>query len=462
VNVSFEKTDELNGLLSIQLSKEDYQDKVNEQLKQYRKSARIPGFRPGTAPLGMVKRMVGQSVLAEEINRLASETLNSYITENKLDILGYPLASKTKSSELDFENEGGDFTLYFDLGLAPEFEIALNKRNKLTRYVVEIDEETLEKELKSIYERYGEAEMIEQALSDNDVLKLILNELDKDGNPFEGGVSDKTVSILPEIIQDKDTKALFEGIKIGDEVKADIFKMFNDNLKVISSHLEMPEEGLNDLEPIFSCKVEEIRHQKPASPGPELYEKIFGENVPEDEAEFRKRIKESMERHYAADSDQLVNNAVDELVLEKHDFQLPDDFLKRWLMETKPEEYTKENIDERFAQEADTLRYQLIREKVAEEQQFEISEEEINNMNLSYTLQMFSQYGMQNPDPQMVESFSQRQAQDPEHMRRIRDLALSRKVTDYFRSIVSLKEKKVNVEEFQKIVQEHNQTHNNR
>lgn len=462
MNVSFEKQNELNGLLTIELTKEDYQGKVDEQLKKFRKTARIPGFRPGTAPLSMVKRMVGSSVLAEEVNRLASETLNNYINENKIDILGYPLASNSKQSEIDFENEGSSFTLYFDLGLAPSFELALGAKDKLTHYQVEVDDESLNTELSNLYRRYGKSTDVEESTSDNDVLKLSMTELNDKGEALQGGVSEKTASILPEVITDKKTKKLFEGVKKGQEVKADIFKVFNNNLRVLSSYLEMPEEGLNDLEKNFSFTVLEIKQNTPAEPGAELYSQLFGEeNMPADEEDFKNKIRESLQQQYQSDAEHIINHEIDDLVLAKHDFSLPDEFLKRWLMETRPEEYTAENIDERFDQEADSLRYQLIREKVVEEQKLELTQEEVNGTNLSYTLQMFSQYGMQNPDPQMVESFAMRQAQDPEHMRRIRDLAMSRKVTDYFRSVVTLKDKKVKASEFEKIMEEHNKTHHN-
>lgn len=461
MNVSLEKKSELEALLTMRLSKEDYQPKVEEQLKKFRKTARIPGFRPGTAPMGMVKKMVGQNILVEEVNRLASDTLSSYLSENKIDILGYPLSSTEHQAELDFNNEGSDFVLYFDLALSPEFDLALSKNDKLTSYKVKVGDKEIDAEVQEVLKRYSTRIPVDASESENDTLKVNLTELNEAGEALEGGVAEKTTTILPEMITDENSRKLFGGVKKGDVVKADIFKVFNDNQRMLSSVLGIPEEGLNDLEKTFSFEIIEINKIEPAEIGQELFDQLFGPNTISTEEEFREKIKESIEQRYQADAEHILSHELDNLVLEKHNFNLPDAMLKRWLLETKAENYTADNIEERYASERDALRYQLIRDKVVETQGIQISYEDVKQMNIIYTYQMFAQYGMSSYGHDMVERFAQRQEQDQEHMRRMHDLVVSRKVSEYFRSIITINEKEVNVDKFGEILEAHNKAHHN-
>lgn len=461
MNVSLEKKSELQALLTMRLSKDDYQPKVEEQLKKFRKTARIPGFRPGTAPMGMVRKMVGQNILVEEVNRLASDTLSSYLSENKIDILGYPLSSKEHEAVLNFNDEGSDFVLYFDLALSPEFELALNKKDKLTLYKVKVSDKEIDAEIQEVLKRYSTRIPVEVSESENDTLKVNLTELNGEGEPLEGGVAEKSTTILPEMITDEATRKLFSGVKNGATVKADIFKVFNDNQRMLTSVLGIPEEGLNDLEKVFRFEITEINKIQPGELGQELYDQLFGPNTISTEAEFREKIRESLEQRYQGDAEHILNHELDNLVLEKHGFNLPDELLKRWLLETKAENYTTENIEERYASERDALRYQLIRDKVVETQGIQISYEDVKQMNIVYTYQMFAQYGMSSYGHDMVERFAQRQEQDQEHMRRMHDLVISRKVSEYFRSAITVDEKEVNVDKFSEILDAHNKTHHN-
>lgn len=461
MNVSLEKKSELQALLTIRLSQEDYKPKVEEQLKKFRKTARIPGFRPGTAPMGMIRKMVGQNILVEEVNRLAGDTLNSYLNENKIDILGYPLSSSEKEAVLNFNDEGSDFVLHFDLALSPEFDLALNKKDKLTLYKIKVSDKEVDQEVQEVLKRYSTRIPVDVSETENDSLKVNLTELSAEGEALEGGVSDKSTTILPEMIQDDATRALFSGLKTGSIVKADVFKVFNDNQRMLSSVLGIPEEGLNDLENSFSFEITEIHKVQPGELGQELYDQLFGPNTISTEAEFREKIKENLEQRYQADAEHILTHELDNLVLEKHSFGLPDDLLKRWLLETKAENYTADNIEERYASERDALRYQLIRDKVLETQGIEITYEEVKQMNIVYTYQMFAQYGMSSYGHDMVERFAQRQEQDQEHMRRMQDLVISRKVSDYFRSVITIDEKEVNVEKFSEILDAHNKAHHN-
>jgi trigger factor len=236
VNVTLDKKDDLNAIITIEIKKEDYQDNINAQFKDYRKKARIPGFRPGQVPMGMVKKMIGKSVLYEEVNKLTSEKLYEYLKEHNIDILGQPMSSVEKESELDFDNYG-DFTFHFDLGLAPEFSLNFSDKDKLTKYEIELDDEEVATEIKNLRRQNGSLENIETCENENDSVVLVLTEVDKKGEHKDGGVFEQEATVLPEVVKSKKVKKQLIGSNVGDELKLDVFDLFNDNEMVISHSL---------------------------------------------------------------------------------------------------------------------------------------------------------------------------------------------------------------------------------
>jgi trigger factor len=458
VNVTFEEKDALNALLTIEMNPEDYQEKVSEELKRYRKQAKIPGFRPGQAPLGMVKKMVGSSLLVDTINQLASTKLHDYLREEKIDILGQPLASSEKEAQADFDNPK-DFTFYFDLGLAPKFELNISEKDKLTRYVLEVDEEEVNKEIDNTARRMGKMVETDISQEDNDSLKGILTELDDKGKKLEGGVEGKETTVLIEMVKDSKVKKALKGLKVGDKTKVDIFKLFNDNKKVIASTVGLPEEGVDDLNKNFEFEILEIKQFVPAEVNQELFDAVYGEGLVKSEEEFREKMRENIEGYYKAEAENHLDHMVSHLVQDKHTFALPDDFLKRWLVQTYPETYTAENIEEKYEEEVSRLRNQLVTEKVVSEYKLEITKEDINEVSYGYTVQMLRQYGLNNPDFETVRQFEERNREDQNYMLRMRDIAVDRKVTQQVKQLIKINEKKIKIDKFYKMLEEHNEQH---
>ena len=227
MNVTFKKIDDLNAIISIEVKNEDYQDNLNKQFKDYRKKAKIPGFRPGTVPLGMVKQMIGKSVLFEEVNRLTSEELYKYLQDNKIDILGQPMTSSTMESETDFDNYG-DFTFHFDLGLAPIFDLKISTKDKLTRYEIELDGKEVETEIKNLRRQNGKLENIDKSETENDSIVLLMTEINSKGEHKDGGVFEQEVTVLPEVVKSKKVKKQLLNISVGDEIKLNVFDLFNE------------------------------------------------------------------------------------------------------------------------------------------------------------------------------------------------------------------------------------------
>lgn len=460
MNVTFEEKDALHALLTIELNPEDYQPKVDAELKKYRSQASVPGFRPGKAPLSVIKKMVGKAMLVDEINKLASNTLMKHLEDNKIDILGQPLASKEQDGEMNFD-EPKDFTFKFDLGLAPKFDLNISTKDKLTRHKIEVSDEELEKEVDNNLRRFGTMLEIKETENDQDTVKGMLTELDKDGNPLEGGVSDKETTVLLEMVKDKKTQKSLLGKKVGDKVQVDIFKFFNDNEKVMASTVGLPAEGIKDLNKTFELDITEIKRFQKAELNQELYDQVFGKDVVKTEEEFRTKLRENLEQYYGSEAEHQLDHSISHLIMDNHKMELPDEFLKRWLIQTYPDNYNEENIDELYGRESDSLRRQLIMEKVVADFKLEITQEDINDVSIGYTAQMLRQYGMGNPDLETIRYFEQKnREEDPNYLRRVGDIAVDRKVTDQVKSMVTIKEKKTDVEAFYKMIEKHNAEHN--
>lgn len=447
MNVTFEKKDDLNAIISIEVKNEDYQENLTKQFKDYRKKAKIPGFRPGTVPIGMVKQMIGKSVLFEEVNRMTSEALYKHLQDNKIDILGQPMTSTEKPSKTDFDNYG-DFTFHFDLGLAPLFDLDISTKDKLTRYEIELDGEEVETEITNLRRQNGKLENMDKSETENDSLVLTMTEVDKKGEHVDGGVFEQEVTVLPEVVKSKKVKKQLVGLSVNDELKLNPFELFNDNEMVIRQSLGIEEEQISGLSKTFKATVKEIKKVVPAELNQEFFDLVMGAGAAANEEEFKKKIEENLGSYYVAEAEKQLEAEINALLEEKHQLTLPDEFLKRWLQETKPETYTAENVEEQYSTESVVLRKQLIREKIAEEQNVEVSDEDINQTSFAYTAQMLRQYGLNNPDPSMVQNFEAKNREDKNYLMRIRDVVVEKKVLDKVKELITVKTKKLNVDKF--------------
>ena len=447
MNVTFEKKDDLNAIISIEVKNEDYQENLTKQFKDYRKKAKIPGFRPGTVPIGMVKQMIGKSVLFEEVNRMTSEALYKHLQDNKIDILGQPMTSTEKPSKTDFDNYG-DFTFHFDLGLAPLFDLDISTKDKLTRYEIELDGEEVETEITNLRRQNGKLENMDKSETENDSVVLTMTEVDKKGEHVDGGVFEQEVTVLPEVVKSKKVKKQLVGLSVNDELKLNPFELFNDNEMVIRQSLGIEEEQISGLSKTFKATVKEIKKVVPAELNQEFFDLVMGAGAVANEEEFKKKIEENLGSYYVAEAEKQLEAEINALLEEKHQLTLPDEFLKRWLQETKPETYTAENVEEQYSTESVVLRKQLIREKIAEEQNVEVSDEDINQTSFAYTAQMLRQYGLNNPDPSMVQNFEAKNREDKNYLMRIRDVVVEKKVLDKVKELITVKTKKLNVDKF--------------
>lgn len=459
MDVKFAPTDDLNATITVTLTPDDYKPAVDNELKKLQRQVSVPGFRPGKAPMGLVKKSYGRSVLVDEVNRLASNELFGYLRENNIEFLGQPLMSDTAESKINFETEE-DFVFSFDLGLAPQFEVNITNEDVITSYKIVIDDKMIDEEVNSIKKRFADATDVEEA-AENDVIYADVTELGEDGQPLEGGVANQRVSLTADLIKNDDLKKQLVGIKKGATITVDIFALFNDNQTVISNSLNIPKEGVNDLNKDFSLTVAEIKHYVDAEINQELFDKIFGKDAVTTEEEFRTKLRENLENYYANESNHHLEHEISHLLGDKHTFELPDSFLKRWLLDTQNQGYTADNIDSKYEQEKAGLRFTLVRERLQKDHNLQVTNQEIEDASLGYTYNLFAQYGMANPDIATVKAFSDEQLKKDDYRNRMADIALNRAVILAIKDIVTIEEKEVTVEEFYKIINEHNHAHHN-
>jgi len=448
----------LSATVTITLTPEDYKPAVETELKKVQRQVTVPGFRPGKVPMGLVKKNHGRNVLVDEVNRLASDKLFGYLRDEKIDFLGQPLMSKEAESKINFEVEE-NFVFAFDLGLAPDFKVNLSNEDVVTKYKVTITDEMLEEEVNNVCKRFAEVTDVEKA-GEKDVIYGEVTELDEKGEPFEGGVLNQAVSFTADLIKNEVLQKQLIGIEKEVKITVNIFTLFNDNETVISNTLNIPKEGVNDLNKEFALKISEIKHYVDAEINQDLFDKIFDKGTVTTEEGFHEKIKENVESYYDNESNNHVEHEVSHIIGDKHSFELPDAFLKRWLVETQPDTYKAENIDEKYEQEKAGIRYSLVRERLQNEHKLEVKQEDIENASLGYTYNLFAQYGMTNPDAASVQAFSQEQLNKEEHRNKMADIAMNRVIIQLVKNeVLTIEEKEVSMQEFYDIITAHNKEH---
>jgi len=447
MNITKENIDDLNAVLKIKIEKTDYEDKAETVLKDYRKKATIKGFRPGMVPIGLIKKMYGKAVQIDEINKIVTENIQKYITDEKLEILGDPLPKVDEQDKIDFDTQQ-DFTFSFELGLTPVFELKLSKKNKVNQYDIIVDEKMRSQYLENYTRRYGELKKSEQ-IEEKDVVKGRIEAIDENGNVIPEGPSVEETSLGIDIIKDKKIKKEFIGKNIHDTIDFDLKKAFPNDTE-IAGILHKKKEEVADLVANYRFTVNEISRFYPAELGKELFDKIFGEGVINSEEEFMKKIEEEIVANLKRESDFKLMMDIKNMTMEKADFQLPEEFLKKWLLRVN-EKSTAEQIEKEFDGFRKDLKWQLIRNKVARDNEVKISEEELQKEAENITRYQFQQYGLFYTTDEQIANYAKETLKRDEDAKRIADKILDEKVILLIKELVKLEDKSVTTEEFNKL-----------
>jgi trigger factor len=444
MNITRENSDDLNAVLKIEIIKADYEDKVENLLKDYRKKATIKGFRPGMVPIGLIKKMYGRAVQIDEINKIVTENIQKYITDEKIEILGDPLPKSDEQDKIDFDTQE-DFTFSFEIGLTPVIELKISKKNKVNQYVIAIDEKMKNDYLDNYTRRYGELRKAD-ITEEKDVIKGRIEAIDENGNPLPEGPSVDDTSLGIDIIKDKKIKKQFIGKGLNESIDFDLRKAYPNDTE-IAGILHKKKEEVAVLDMNFRFTINDISRFFPAEIGKELFDKIYGEGVVGTEEEFMKKIEDEIEINLKRESDFKLMMDIKNLVLEKSDFQLPEEFLKRWLLRVN-EKTTEEQVEKEFDSFRKDLRWQLIRNKVARDNEVKISEEELLREAENVTRYQFQQYGLYYATDDQISNYAKETLKREDDAKRIADKILEEKVILVLKEVVKIENKSVTVEEF--------------
>ena len=447
MEVTHNLQDELNGIISIKLEKDDYREKVETILKDYRKKAQMPGFRPGKVPMGMVKKMYGKAVMAEEVNKILSEKLNKYIEEKELKVLGNPLPKENDSIEFD-PVKYPELNFEFEIGLAPDFKLKMSEKDKFTKYKVKIDDKLIDKYIADLQKRYGKVSEVEKA-GEEDMLHGKFVELDEEGNVKEGGIENQGTITL-EFIDDEKLKKQLTGKKVGDSFKVDPAKVSKGE-QDMAQMLGVESHEAAQIKSEFQFTVEKVYHMNSAEVNQDLFDQVFGEGEVKSEDDFREKVKGELEKMFERDADNLLQKNINDELIDRHEMEFPDTFLKKWIKEANEKPISEEQIEQEYPDYAKQLKWQLIRNKIAEEHKIEVKEEELMEFTKDLVKQQMAQYGIPEPEEEMVMQSAMKVLQDENQLRQVNDNLYAQKLFELFKDTFKIKDKEVDFDEFVKL-----------
>jgi trigger factor len=448
MNISRENIDGLNGIIRVKIEKDDYQANVEQVLKDYRKKANMPGFRPGKVPQGLIQKMYGKAALVDEVNKILSQELSKYIIDEKLDILGEPLPNEEKQPKIDWDNDT-DFEFVFDIGFAPDVNINLDKRNKIPYYNIKITKDMVDQQVEAYALRFGANEDTE-TVGEKGTVRGDIVQLDDDGNVMDGGKSVDMALISIDVIKEEEIKKEFVGKKVGDEVVFDIKKAYPNDTE-IAYLLGIEKEEAQDIKGNFKISIKEVHKFVPAKPDEGLFKKIYGEETTvKTEKEFRKSVKEEISKAYKPSVDYKFAIDTRDFLIDKVKIEFPEDFLKRWLKVTN-KELTDEQIESEFEPFLTDLRWQIVKDKIIKENELKVDQAELAELAKELAAAQFRQYGMFEVPAEHLEGFAQQMLEKKEDRERLYNRKMEDKVMDVVKSKVTLDEKNVTKEEFDKM-----------
>jgi trigger factor len=448
MNITRENKDELNAVLKVKIEQEDYQERVQNVLKDYRKKANINGFRPGKVPMGLINKMYRTPVVVDEVNKLISESLTKYIVDEKLDILGEPLPSEVDQPNIDWESDE-NFEFAFDIALAPELDFSLTKRDKIPYYNITIDDKMRNEYIENYTRRFGEFVPTEKVEEMNEMIQGDLVELNDEGQPKEEGVSVEAAKFSVDMVKDEEIKKSLKGTKAGDVFNIDLKKAYPNDTE-LSSLLRIEKDEVEQINGTFQATVKEVTRFKNAELNQELFDKVFGEGEVKSEDEFKEKIDEEIRHNLKNETEyRFMLDAKDALV-KKVKSDLPSEFLKRWLKATN-KEITDEQIENDFGGFEEDLKWQLVKNKIAKENEIEVTEEEILEQAKEFTRMQFMQYGLTNIPDEHLDQYSKQMLERNEDKRRIAEKKLEDKIVEHVKEKVKVEEKDISSENFNKL-----------
>lgn len=451
MKISFENPDKVNGLLTLTVEEADYKENVEKTLKNYRKKANIPGFRPGMAPMGMIKRQFGTTVKVDEINKVLGEQMYKYIQDNKIQMLGEPLPSD-KQAPVDVEGEA-PYTFMFDIAVAPEFKAELTGDDTIDYYTITVDDKIIDQQVDMFASRAGRYDKVEE-YQPKDMLKGDIRELDEQGNTKEGGITVEGAVLMPEYIKVNDQKKLFDGAKSGDIITFNPKKAYPESDVEVSSLLKIKKEDVAGLTADFSFQITEISRYTKAEVNQELFDQVYGKDAVKDEKEFREKIAEGLKAQFATDSDfKFIQDVRKYLENKVGALTYPDALLKRMMLNNNKDK-GQEFVDKNYEMSIKELTWHLIKEQLVKAHGVKIEDADVKEAAKETARAQFAQYGMNNIPEEYIENYAADMLKKKEYTDNLVDRSIDRKLTEVLKTVVKLNGKTATLDEFNKMMQE--------
>lgn len=446
MNITFEKTGNVTGVLTLNIEKADYEANVKKGLQTAQKKVQMPGFRPGHVPAGMVKKMYGTQIKAEEVQKLISEKLYAYIQENNLDVLGEPIAH---DDQVDIEKDD-NFVLHFDLGLSPEMNVELSSNDTVDYYDINVTEEMVDAQVKRMAQQAGHPENV-QTYEERDILRGILAQLDENGQPVEGGIVVESASLMPTYFKNDEQKALFNGAKVNDILVINPSKAYEGNEAEVSSLLKVKKEEVAQYTGDFSFQVNEISRFVPAEINQEFFNAVFGEGAVEGEEAFRAKVKEGIQAQHVLDSDYkflLDLRAYCEAKVGEVEF--PNEILKKVMLNNNKEK-GEAYVEEHFDASINELKWHLIKEKLVKANDIKLEQADVKAAAVEAARMQFAQYGMNNVPVEYLENYAEEMLKNKQQAQSLIERSIETKLVVALKNVLNLNHKTVSAEEFGKL-----------
>lgn len=448
MNITFENPEKVSGLMTITVEEADYQEKVRKTLNEYRRKANIPGFRPGQAPLSLIKRQAGAQVKVDVINQLVGEKLYEYIKENKINMLGEPMPHLGQEPvDLDAP---APYTLQFDIAVAPELDLKLDKRNKIVYYNIKADDKMIDQQIDAFASRGGSYEKVD-AYEDNDMLKGDLRELNADGSTKEDGITVADAVMMPAYIKVEEQKAVFNGAKAGDIITFNPKKAYPESTVELSSLLKISKEEAENVTADFSYQITEITRYKKHDINQELFDQVFGEGTVTDEAAFRAKVAEDLQKQLDTNADYRFLSDVRKYVENKlGDVKYANDIMKR-IMLANNKDKDQEFVDKNYEASIKELTWHLAKNILLEQCAVKIDDADVKAVAKEMTRMQFAQYGMTNIPEEYLDNYAEEMLKKPEQADQFVSQAADRKLMVALKDVVTLDNKEISFEEFSKL-----------
>ena len=451
MNIQFECNDKVNGLMTITVEAADYQEQVEKKLKDYRKKAQMPGFRPGMVPMGLIKKQYGTAVKVDEVNRLLGEKLYEYVRENKIQMLGEPLPNEEKQQPQDLAGDG-PFTFVFDIAVAPDFKAELSANDTIDYYDITVDDKMIDDQVQMFQSQAGE--FVEaQEWSGNDTLTGDLRQLDAEGNTLEGGIETESGMVMPSYVKGEEEKKKFDGAKPGDIIIFNPKKAYPDNDAEVAALLKVDKEKVKDLDSDFSFQITSIRHFQPHAIDQELFDRIFGEGNVKDEKDFRQKIADGIKPQLTANSDFRFLADVRKYMEQKvGELTFPEALLKRVMLNNNKDK-DADFVEKNFEGSINELKWHLIKEQLVSAAGIKVEDADVKQVAKGAVRQQFAQYGMNNVPDDVIEQYADEQLKKHENIEGLVERAIDIKLMQALKQVVKLNTKKVTLDEFNKMMQ---------